>query len=77
MDKSSNNMFVLPMASAFVMLKIRPVHLVLVGLTVGRSFGRPSADEKVVVLEIFKIDNSTPDVSLGFLNLFLALVWLY
>ena len=34
-------------------------------------------DKILVVLEIFKSDNSTPDVSLGFLNQFLALVRLY
>ena len=50
-DKSSsNNRSVLRMASAFVMLKIGPVRLVLVGLMAGRL-----TDEKVVVLEIFKI----------------------
>lgn len=48
-DKSSsNNRSVLRTASAFVMLKIGPVRLALVGLTAGRQAGRPS-DENLVV----------------------------
>ena len=41
-------------ASAFIMLKIGPIRLALVGLITGCQSGR-LADEKVVVLEIFKI----------------------
>ena len=42
-DKSSsNNRSVLRTASAFVMLKIGPVRLALVGLTAGRQAGSPA-----------------------------------
>ena len=77
-DKSSsNNRSVLQAASAFLMLKIGPIRLALVGITAGHQSSR-SADEKVIVLEISKSYNSTPDVSPGFLNqFFLTLVRLY
>ena len=55
MDKSSSNSRpMLLTASAFVMLKIGPVHLALVGLMAVHQASR-LVDEKVVVLEIFKI----------------------
>ena len=44
-------------ASTFVMLKIRPIHISLVGFTASRPSVHQvirTADEKVVVLEIFK-----------------------
>ena len=50
----------LPIVSTLIVLKTEPIHLVLVGLT----SVRPS-DKKLLVLEF---DNSTPDMSLGFLN---------
>ena len=67
------NKSVLQMVSAFVVLKTGPIHLMLVGLTACRLSGQLSirlSDERLVVLEIFEI----PDVSLDFLNQFLALV---
>ena len=45
-----NNRSVLQTVSIFVVLKTGPIHLVLVGLTAGSP-----SDEKLVVLEIFKI----------------------
>ena len=45
-----NNRSVLQTVSAFAVLKTGPIHLVLVGLVSVRL-----SDEKLVVLEIFKI----------------------
>ena len=70
-DKSfSNNRSMLRMASAFVMLKIEPIHLGLVGF----QAGRPSVwqAKKLLFSKFSKFDNSTSDMSLGFLNLLLA-----
>ena len=51
---SSNNRSMLRTANAFVMLKIGPICLALVGLMAGWQAISP-ADKIVVVLEIFKI----------------------
>ena len=54
------------LASTFVMLKIGPICLALVCLTAVRQM-------KKLFQKFSKSHNSTPDVSLGFLNRFLAL----
>ena len=70
-----NNRSVLRTASAFVMFKIGPIHLALVGLMAGCQ----SVRRKSCCFRNFQnpITVFTPDVSLGFLNRFLALVRLY
>ena len=76
---SSNNRSVLRTASAFVMLKIGPVRLALVGLTAGRQAGSPAGRQTKILLfnKFLKYCNSTSNAFIGCLNGFLALITLY